>query len=232
MRGCLVPESVRRDRQPQAPGGSYSRRIFTAVVAVVVAVAGFGLAIATFRRTVESPSAATVENGRVAFARLQGNWQIFTLNPDGTDLTRLTDLPSNQSHPAWSPDGTRIAFDVQESKDRTAIYVMNADGSSLDQLTEGSGWNYLPDWSPDGGRIAFVSNRDGNDEIYVMNADGSGQMRLTTDPEEDLSPTWSPDGTRIAFQSNRNANNEIYVMNAEGSERLTDVGRVRSRMVP
>ncbi|HEV8421421.1 MAG TPA: hypothetical protein VGR13_08715, partial [Actinomycetota bacterium] len=129
MRVSQVPESVSLDPQPQAPEGKYSRRIPAAILAVVVAVAGFGLAIATFRRTVEPPSVGTVGNGRVAFASLQGNWQIFTLNPDGTDLTRLTDLPTNQSHPAWSPDGTRIAFDVQESiresKGHTEIYVMN-----------------------------------------------------------------------------------------------------------
>jgi TolB protein len=148
-------------------------------------------------------------------------WQIFTINPDGTGPTRLTDLPTSQFHPAWSPDGTRIAFDARSAGGRSFhIYVMNADGSGLERLTDGPGWNYLPAWSPDGTRIAFVSNRDRNDEIYVMNADGSGQMRLTDDADEDLSPAWSPDGTRIAFQTNRDSNNEIYVIAPDGTNQM------------
>jgi TolB protein len=162
-----------------------------------------------------------VANGAIAFAMLSGSgWQIFTINPDGAGLTKLTDLATDQIQPTWSPDGARIAFVAQGEGGRMQIEVMNADGSNLQTLTEGRGWNYLPDWSPDGTRIAFVSSRDGNNEIYVMNADGSGQMRLTDDPNEDLSPSWSPDGTRIAFQTNRDSNNEIYVMASDGTNQM------------
>jgi Tol biopolymer transport system component len=171
----------------------------------------------------DRPAAGT--NGKIAFATgVDGRWQIVIVNGNGTAITPLTDLPTNQSHPAWSPDGTRIAFDAQSGGGETQIHVMDADGSNVQVLAEGPGWNYLPAWSPDGARIAFVSNRDGNDEIYVMDADGSAQTRLTTDPDEDLSPTWSPDGSRIAFQSNRDGFNRIYLMNADGSSvtSLTD----------
>jgi Tol biopolymer transport system component len=206
-------------------GGSPRRRAIAGAVALLVALAGFGLALVAFRGGEGPTVATTVENGRIAFASFEeSDWQIFTVNPDGTDITKLTDLSTNQFHPASSPDGARIAFDVQGEDGRTEIDVMGADGSNLEPLTEDSDWNYLPAWSPDGTQLAFVSNRDGNDEIYLMNADGSGQTRLTSDPEEDLSPAWSPDGTTIAFQSNRDANNEIYLMNTDGSAvtNLTD----------
>jgi dipeptidyl aminopeptidase/acylaminoacyl peptidase len=203
------------------PEPSAGRRWLVGAVAFVVAAAGFAFAATAFRDDNGPPPTSLVTNGKIA---LVGFGQIVTVDPDGTHPTRLTDLPTNQGHPAWSLDGGRIAFDVQGSDGRMQIYVMDADGSNLKRLTEGPGWNALPDWSPDGTKIAFVSNRDGNDEIYVMNADGSGQTRLTDDPEEDLVPDWSADGSRIAFQSNRTANNEIYVMNADGSgvTNLTD----------
>jgi len=188
-----------------------------------MAAAGVGFAVVASRTGERTRPAATATNGKIAFATsVSGQWQIVTVNANGTVMTPLTDLPTDQFHPAWSPDGTRIAFDAQG--EGMQIDIMDVDGSNLQTLTEGPGWNYLPAWSPDGASIAFVSNRDGNDEIYVMNADGSGQKRLTADADEDLSPSWSPNGTRIAFQSNRDGRNRIYVMNPDGSGviRLTD----------
>jgi hypothetical protein len=163
---------------------------------------------------------------RIAFSAYSaGHWQIFSARPDGSERTQLTSLPTDQFHPAWSPDGTRIAFSTQNADGDMEIHVMNADGSNIVQLTKGPGWSYLPAWSPDASRIAFVSNRDRNDEIYVMDADGSDQTRLTDDPDEDLSPVWSPDGTLIAFQSNRADRNEIFVMAPDGTRirKLTDM---------
>jgi WD40 repeat protein len=224
-------ESPGRTPVATSRGGSEprARRSLTAIVALALAVAGVGLAVSAFRtgdRTRSVLSADTPSSEQIAFAKEEyGHWQVFTVAADGTHKTRLTDLPTNQFHPVWSPDGTRIAFDAQSDDGEMQILVMDADGSNVQTLTDGPGWNYLPAWSPDGDRLAFVSTRDDNDEIYVMNADGSGQQRLTADPEEDLSPSWSPDGTKIGFQSNRDGFNQIYVMGTDGSgvARLTDV---------
>ena len=135
-------------------------------------------------------------------------------------------LPNNgwgiwDPSPAWSPDGTRIAF-ASYSDRSPEIYTFDSDGSDLERLTNNSDWDVDPAWSPDGTRIAFVSTRDGNWEIYVMDADGSGVERLTNHGAWD--PAWSPDGARIAFGSTRDGSLDIYVMNADGSdvERLTN----------
>jgi Tol biopolymer transport system component len=125
--------------------------------------------------------------------------------------------------PAWSPDGSRIAF-VCLFGDMPEICVANRDGTSMTYLTSGPDEYWSPAWSPDGQKIAFSSLRAGNSEIYVMNADGSGVVRLTFDEGADGEPAWSPDGEWIAFVSWRDGNAEIYLMRADGSgqTRLTD----------
>ena len=142
--------------------------------------------------------------------------QPVVVAPTPAPATRLTVHDAWDASPAWSPDGSRIAFN-SDRDGNTEVYAMNADGSGVARLTYNDAVDGGPAWSPDGRRIAFESTRDGNWEIYVMNADGSGVTRLTHNDAYDWSPAWSPDGRRIAFHSKRDGNREIYVMNADGS---------------
>ena len=151
--------------------------------------------------------------------------QIYVMDTDGTNQTRLTNTGNNQT-PAWSPDGNKIAFGSNRDGNYE-IYAMNGDGTDQTRLSTSDGGDIEPAWSPDSSKIAFRSDRDGNGEIYVMNADGSDQTRLTDNPAFDAYPSWSPDGSKIAFESRRDVNFgsfEIYVMNADGSgqTRLTN----------
>ena len=143
----------------------------------------------------------------------------------GSGVTRLRNEGS-PSKPAWSPDGTRIAFSGHSSfSENSDIYVMNVDGSGVINLTNNSDrLERNPAWSPDGTKIAFsirTSQSIGPDpyEIYVMNADGSDQTRLTNQSVLDGALAWSPDGTRIAFSSYSSfgVNSDIYVVNVDGS---------------
>ncbi len=147
---------------------------------------------------------------------------MVTVAPD------IRQLPKNgwgngDSSPAWSPDGTRIAFGSPSDRS-PEIYVFDSDGSDLDRLTNNSAADWWPTWSPDGARIAFASTRDGSAEIYVMDADGGDVERLTNSGGVNGWPAWSPNGAKIAFASGRGGDPEIHVMNADGSdvERLTN----------
>ena len=161
-------------------------------------------------------------------------YEIYVMDVDGGNLQNLTNNPSDDRYPSWSPDGKRVVF-VSERPGHfrgkagitTEIYVMDADGGNQQRLTENRQTDWFPSWSPDGERIVYASDRRGdfeNFEIYVMAADGGNQQKLTNNRNYDWKPSWSPDGKRVAFMSERDGNAEIYVMGADGGnqQRLTN----------
>jgi Tol biopolymer transport system component len=169
--------------------------------------------------------------GRVVFvsSRNSGAWALFQINADGGVEIALPIYAANPRAPAWSPDGTRIAFEAGADGSRD-IYVAQINGGTPQQLTFESGDDRAPAWSPDGTRIAYQSMQDGNREIYVMNADGGNKQRLTNHPATDALPSWSPDGRQIAFASDRwrgENNGDIAIMSAfdgNGVTQLTNAG--------
>jgi TolB protein len=175
------------------------------------------------------------EGDMIAYERLDADWEIYASQADGTGATNLTEeaaLFSDDRDPAWSPDGTRIAFSsLREGafESGSDIYVMNEDGTGRIRLTDSSDVEGEPTWSPDGTRIAYTRCcPGGNSEIFVMNADGTSVTNLTGHPGWDSSPAWSPDGGSIAFDTNRDDvdASEIYVMNWDGTDQhnLTNSG--------
>lgn len=131
---------------------------------------------------------------RILFiSKRDGNYEIYVMNSDGSNQTRLTNTDQKESEPKWSPNGKEILF----ASDRTGvnqIFKMNADGTAQTNLTRSAVPEYQGTWSPGGDKIAFTSIRDRNAQVYTMNVDGSNQVPLIKSKTNVNSPSWSPDG--------------------------------------
>jgi dipeptidyl aminopeptidase/acylaminoacyl peptidase len=163
-------------------------------------------------------------SGSVVFqSNRDNNWEIYKMREDGYYQENLTDNETDDTSPAWSPDGKEIAF-ASNRDGNWEIYKMREDGHIQQRLTDNEADDTSPAWSPDGKEIIFASNRDGNWELYKMRDDSRNQQRLTDNEADDTSPAWSPDGKEIVFASNRDGNWELYKMREDGrnQQRLTD----------
>jgi len=162
------------------------------------------------------------DGSQIAFVVIEDHIEIYVMDSDGSDITRLTTNLGSDVEPEWSADGERILF-TSFRDENFELYEMDADGSNPRNLTDTPDVaEFAPAVSPDGTQIAYERfEGNANAEIYVMESDGSDAHNLTNHIAWDSAPAWSPDGKRIAFVSERMAGREdIYLMNADGSEQV------------
>lgn len=171
------------------------------------------------------------KNGKIAFiANLTGTIQIYTINPDGTDLFQVTNLPPATAEFAFapldfSPDGKRILF-PDDMTGALELYSINTDGTGLIQITHDGLFHAAPRWSPDGSHIVFATG--GKYDLLVIatvRADGTDLKLLTTSVWESLGASYTPDGRHIVFSSQKDGLiSALWIMDTSGKHqrRLTD----------
>jgi Tol biopolymer transport system component len=184
--------------------------------------------------------------GKIAFFSNRAKkkqFDLYVMNADGSNVTRLAELKQLAFAPSWSPDGKRIIFWVDTGRrfeyyphyhdDYLAAYIVDADGGNLTRLFEAPSYGTRITWSPDGTRIAFDSWTGHNSaDIFVANLDGSKRKVLTLFPTDDVSPVWSPDGTRIVFCVRIDGPCDLYVMNADGTKPTRLIGSNHNEIFP
>ena len=151
------------------------------------------------------------------FPNTPGKFQLYAVERSNlAQLTKLTPDTTSASDPAFSPDGSRIAF-VSLRDGNAEIYVMNADGTGATRVTNDPQPDGRPAFSPDGQALVFHSARTaGKQQIWTVNLDGTGLTQLTRD-SVNSTPTVSPDGQTIAYVSTRNKDSDIWLMARDGS---------------
>lgn len=172
------------------------------------------------------PAAVTRDGSAIAVLRVvergSAHLESLLVRDRGAAARAVAPPARSLRSPAFSPDGTRIAFesDAVSFRDLFVVARARAAGGATDRapahLTDDPSGSYEPSWFDDGQSVAFTTSRDGNAEIYRARADGTNARRLTTSSGDDLTPKVSPDGRRIAFLSARTGVDRVFVMDADG----------------
>ncbi len=147
--------------------------------------------------SVSAVLAKTPETAKIVFtSRRDGNFEIYSMNPDGSDQINLTQHRAKDSAPVWSPTGEQILF----TSDRGGVddlYLMDPDGTNVRQVFKKLIGREFPTWSPDGKALAY--HRFHTLSIYTASIDGKDEKELT----DGLWPTWSSNGSEIAFMAGK-----------------------------
>ncbi|MAF10285.1 hypothetical protein CMK11_07530 [Candidatus Poribacteria bacterium] len=176
--------------------------------------------------TAPSVLARAPRHARIVFASDRdgvGVAEIYTMDPDGGGVRRLTQSGGMAGHPRWSPNGRSIAFAWEPPDGTFDVYVMDPDGRNIRNLT-GSEISYdaQPSWSPDGREIAYASQGFAGAHIRRADLDGGSSAQVTfTEPIDaafDSAPSWSPDGSEIAFVTTRGSLSEIFAVDPGGGQ--------------
>lgn len=173
---------------------------------------------------------------RIAYVvKSPGRYELQIADADGNGAQPALASKEPIISPAWSPDGSKLAYVSFEAK-KPVVYVHDLATGKRHVAANFKGSNSAPAWSPDGKKLAVVLTKDGASQLYLVNADGSGVTRLATSSGIDTEPQFSPDGEFIYFTSDRGGSPQIYRQPVAGgaAQRITFEGsyNVTPRLAP
>jgi Tol biopolymer transport system component len=188
-----------------AEGRDLTRRMLYLPALIVAAVL---MACAVVVLVVSEKAEATFpgKNGRIAYTDWDGgkDYEIYTINPDGSGKTQLTHNNTDDLDPAYSPDGKKIVYVASDGND-SEIYTIKVGGGDKFQVTNNDKYDFSPTYSPSGKKIAYECS-DGNEsvsadiEICTINVRGRGKFKVTNNYTDDYHPDYSPNGNRIVYE--------------------------------
>lgn len=158
---------------------------------------------------------------RILFVRRNGDGSadLMVVDSDGENLMRVAASENPIMSPAWSPDGSRLAYSVARSDGNWHVEERDLRTGRVRGLSARPALNMTPAYSPDGRRLALAITNVNNTDLYDMDVEQGCCLRLVRGgPGDDLSPTYSPDGRQIAFMSDRLGQPHIYVMSVDGGD--------------
>jgi TolB protein len=151
--------------------------------------------LTTSPRLVERAPEWSPDGDHIVFSRFRETGtptdeDVFVVDPDGADITRLTTTRTNDFQPSWSPDAAQVIYVRDTSRHGTTLFVMDADGGNVTKLTPDDTEEFWPVFSPDGTRVAFSRCADFTCDIYTMDPDGSNLTQLTSGDRLESRPDW------------------------------------------
>ena len=196
-----------------------------------VKIDGWAAAKDFFKENIAAKPEESFAVKKIVFTSLKsGNEDIFIMNIDGSELTQLTDNPTNDMYPQVSPDGKKILY-TSDINGTWQILIMNADGSEKKQLTNSVHRSGYPAMSFDGRYIFYEVFMENNWELFRINSDGTNPVRLTFNPGgDDWHPFAHPFDFKVLFESGSVGSEDIFFMDFEGANktRISDYG-IRKR---
>jgi dipeptidyl aminopeptidase/acylaminoacyl peptidase len=195
--------------------------VYGAVAAVMIAVT-VAVAVGSVegnKPAAEYPAVSVDGNNLVFVSNVDGSRDLWISDVTGANAVVLAAWPdSDETHPSWSPDGSRIVFSSTRGAATHHIWSIDRNGANARQLTFDAAEHEYPRYSPQGLSILYLSNATGKRELWVMNSDGTNQRPIALIGTRISSPAWSPNGQQIVYVGcQRGGACNLFSINADGS---------------